>query len=161
MIWKHVIVHHTASRDTEALDSEKVRRFHVQGRGWRDVGYHFLVEDVGGHYAAIVGRPLHMPGAHAPGWNHRALGVALVGDFTEATPPDEQLECAARLTASLILVLEMPRKIPTSDDLETGRMRDYSPEPWGVFPHRYVRPTECPGTRFPWDRFADRVLDLI
>jgi hypothetical protein len=153
MSWEHVIVHHTAGKDSETIDTEAIRRFHVEGRGWRDVGYHFLVEKIGDRYHAIVGRPLDMPGAHAPGWNTKALGVALVGDFTETGPPQEQLECAARLVASLVKAFGM-----------IGVVADEWPltlENLAVIAHRQTKATACPGDAFPWPLFVEMVRELL
>lgn len=125
MKWSEVIVHHSASADGEHVDTDEIRRFHVESNGWRDIGYHFVVELVEGQYLAIAARPLYMVGAHCPGHNSTAIGVCLVGNFVEHGPPQEQVDCAARLIAGLCRILEIP----------VARIR----------PHSTFRNTECPG----------------
>lgn len=77
-----IIVHTTATRkDWMAADSveakvAEIRRWHVEDRGWRDIGYHYVI-DRDGRVAA--GRPLTQVGAHARGRNKSSVGIALVG----------------------------------------------------------------------------------
>lgn len=86
-----IVVHHTAGTDhPDRADIEAIRRWHVEGRGWRDIGYHLVIERAGGGPMAIVGRPWHEQGAHCPPRNHDSIGVAIVGDFSTG-PPDEAL----------------------------------------------------------------------
>lgn len=80
-----IILHHTAGPATQTV--EEIRAYH-QRRGWKDVGYHLLIRQG----ARWPGRPLDAIGAHAPGWNMRSVGVALVGTYTVEPPPAEQVE---------------------------------------------------------------------
>ncbi|MCB1033865.1 MAG: N-acetylmuramoyl-L-alanine amidase [Acidobacteria bacterium] len=133
MTWKGVVIHHSASPDAPGVDAEMFRVWH-QARGWRDIGYHFIVEKVGQFYEVVAGRPLWMVGSHCPGKNRTHLGVCLAGDFMVEGPPEEQLRLAASHVAGLVVAFGMGR-----DSVE---------------PHhdaaRPDRPTECPGDGFPW-----------
>ena len=77
-----IIVHCTATRPewwSEATPQEKVdeiRRWHVQGRGWADIGYHFLIDREG---TVVKGRPLWRNGAHTRGHNTGTIGISLFG----------------------------------------------------------------------------------
>lgn len=77
-----LIVHCTATapnwRAGESLASkiDEVRRWHVEDNGWRDIGYHFLI-DRDGNVGA--GRPLDQVGAHCRGHNRGSIGVSLLG----------------------------------------------------------------------------------
>lgn len=77
-----IIVHCTATRaawmanaPTPAKVAE-VRRWHVQERGWSDIGYHFLIDRDG---TIATGRPLERTGSHTKGRNTGTIGVALFG----------------------------------------------------------------------------------
>lgn len=72
------MVHHTATRRDAKL--EDIRRFHVEERGWGNVGYHYLIEEDG---SIEVGRHESMVGAHAAGQNAHSIGVGVVGDNTD------------------------------------------------------------------------------
>lgn len=77
-----IIVHCTATRpDWMAARpiSEKVaeiRRWHVDGNGWRDIGYHYIIDRNGN---VAKGRADSAMGAHTKGRNAQSLGVALIG----------------------------------------------------------------------------------
>lgn len=130
--WSNIVVHHTVSPDTVAPNADSIRRYHMEDRGYADVGYHALVELDGDKYIIVKGRPEHMQGAHTYGRNHTDLGVALIGDFTVFPPPLEQLVVAARQCAKWC--------------------REYSISPMTIRPHRVWGakggPTECPGRAF-------------
>lgn len=138
--WSKIIIHHSAGSDTATLQTDDIDRQHTNVNKWADIGYHFVVEKVEGVYVAIVGRPLYMQGAHTPGQNAIAVGVCLVGNFSESEPPNEQLECAAKLVAGLQVALMLD-----ADD---------------IYPHRHFKATECPGVLFPWRGFVERVNQL-
>jgi hypothetical protein len=61
--------------------------YHVKGRGWRDIGYNFLVDRFGriweGRWGG-VGRAVI--GAHVIGYNDEAMGVSALGTYSH-TPP--------------------------------------------------------------------------
>lgn len=81
-----IIVHCTATpplwRDNKSTSSKvaEVKRWHVSsppvGRGWRDIGYHFLIDRDG---TVANGRPVAQVGAHTLGHNQGTIGVALFG----------------------------------------------------------------------------------
>ena len=86
-------VHHTAgandySRERADDVVRGVYSYHVQSRGWSDIGYNFLVDKYGtvyeGRYGGIT-RPVI--GAHASGFNTNTFGVSLMGNFVNVRPP--------------------------------------------------------------------------
>lgn len=84
---KGIIVHCTATRP-EWWDgkrtSEKVaeiKRWHVQGNKWSDIGYHFLIDRDG---TIAKGRALERIGAHVAGHNTGTIGVSLFGGHGSA-----------------------------------------------------------------------------
>jgi hypothetical protein len=77
-----IIVHTTATRQewmaTRPVADKvaEIRRWHVDGNGWADIGYHYLIDRNG---AIAAGRPLDRVGAHVKGRNAQSIGIALVG----------------------------------------------------------------------------------
>lgn len=76
------IIHCTATRpdfmpgaSTEDRVTE-IRRWHVQGNGWADIGYHFLIDRDGTVYP---GRAIERDGAHVRGHNRGTIGISLFG----------------------------------------------------------------------------------
>lgn len=123
-----IVVHHTAGPDhPDTLDTAAIRRWHVEGRGWRDIGYHVLVERVDGVPTAVFGRPWRVPGAHCPPRNRDSIGVAIVGDFSTSPPHAELRFFVVALLADLCEVLGV--------------------RPDRVVGHREAQPghTACPG----------------
>lgn len=73
------VVHHTADTSFSGASSMRaLQAFHQEGRGWCDIGYHFVIDQEGRVYE---GRPLGTLGAHASGANRGRLGIALAGCF--------------------------------------------------------------------------------
>lgn len=77
-----IIIHCTATRPewwAGKATLEKVaeiRRWHVQERKWKDIGYHYLIDRDG---TIAPGRPESVAGAHVAGRNANTLGIALFG----------------------------------------------------------------------------------
>jgi len=82
-----IIIHCTATRADwwgKSATKDKVaevRRWHMQDRGWKDIGYHFLIDRDG---TLVEGRPLDQVGAHTQGHNSGTIGVSLFGGFGSA-----------------------------------------------------------------------------
>jgi hypothetical protein len=101
-----VVVHHTVDRnDYTAAESPALIRaihaYHVRGRGFDDIGYHFLVDRFGQVFEGRRGvlGPKPVLGAHSAGFNTATIGVAMLGEFTSTAPSDLVLESVARVGA--------------------------------------------------------------
>lgn len=105
-----IAIHHTVTGRT--LNGSYPRRlrqiqaFHMDSRGWCDVGYHFLVTADGSRWEA---RPIGYLGAHVGGVNTGNVGISLVGCFHTSgcgglggtTPPEAILNGAARVVRTV------------------------------------------------------------
>ena len=102
---RFAIVHHTAGKNgyTQAEAPAIVRGiqlFHVQGNGWNDIGYNFLVDRFGTIYEGRFGGvDRNVVGAHALGFNTGSFGIALLGTYEDAAPSAAALDAIARLIA--------------------------------------------------------------
>jgi hypothetical protein len=110
-----IIVHCTATRadwwaDRRSEDKlAECRKWHTDpppnGRGWSDIGYHYLIDRDG---TVLEGRPIERAGAHAKGHNAHSVGISLWGGhggtqddkFEEHFTP-EQDRALRRLIAQL------------------------------------------------------------
>jgi hypothetical protein len=90
-----ICIHHSATPDGDHLDTAAIRRYHIQANGWDDIGYHALVERVGGEVRVIPGRPMEFQGAHCPELNATHLGLCIVGNYDLAPPDSDLLDAAA------------------------------------------------------------------
>lgn len=101
-----VFVHHTDSPNGyDCADSPRIIRSisadQTAGRHWDDIGYNFLVDRCGTIYEGRAGGSGRaVTGAHTQGFNHRTVGVAAIGTFTQgAEVPQAMTEAIARLAA--------------------------------------------------------------
>jgi len=81
----YVVIHHGGLRsyccDKEACSAivRSYQNFHMDDRGWSDIGYNFVIGEDGNVYE---GRGWNYVGAHAPGYNTQSIGICIIGDFT-------------------------------------------------------------------------------
>ena len=158
-----IVIHHSAGPDNKTLSWPATRRYHksyrYQGniiqkdmalgmiaknvpviRPWRDIGYHFGIEQFDGHYETLCGRMLTKTGAHCREYemNRRSIGICLVGNFDETPPPPEQWNCAVSLVKSMMRIFKIP--------------------PVMVYGHRELTPYKtCPGHLFDMERFRREI----
>lgn len=71
-----IIIHCTANRAGCGLKAADIRRYHKEARGFRDIGYHYVVDEDG---TVERGRAISQPGAHCKGHNAHSIGVAYIG----------------------------------------------------------------------------------
>ena len=76
-----IIVHCTATREGQEMTVEQIRAGHVApvskgGRGWSDIGYHYVVTLDGSIHK---GRNVNISGAHCLNHNTHSIGVVYVG----------------------------------------------------------------------------------
>ncbi len=97
----HLIVHHTDGVN-DATDWPAVIRsiwvLHVQGNGWNDIGYNYLVDPNGVLYEGRAGGD-GVQGAHFSGVNGGTMGVALLGTYVDIAPPSPMLETLKHMLA--------------------------------------------------------------
>ncbi len=83
----HIVVHHSAG-NTQSSDFAAVVRsywdYHVNTRGWADIGYNWLVDPNGVIYE---GRGDRVRGAHSPCMNAISTGICFIGDYRGSTQP--------------------------------------------------------------------------
>lgn len=134
MVCRHIVVHHSATTDDQFNNWESIRNWHINERGWQDIGYHAGIEIEGGVFHIRHGRKLTENGAHCPGMNASAAGFCFVGNFTLAPPPLPMIQIACRKWF-----------IPT--------MLAHGITEQDIFFHREKRQTECPGKAFDKELF--------
>ena len=71
-----IILHCSATKEGKDYSVETIRDWHVKGRGWSDIGYHWVIRLDG---SIEVGRPLEKSGAHTKGHNKDSVGVCYIG----------------------------------------------------------------------------------
>lgn len=68
------------------VDVKEIDRWH-KDRGFLQIGYHFVIKRDG---VRERGRQIHEVGAHVQGYNHKSVGICLVGGrASEGTDPED------------------------------------------------------------------------
>ena len=147
------VVHHTAGAQpsTPAQSAAIVRaiqRYHVQGNGWNDIGYNFLVDRFGQVFEGRAGGiTRNVVGAHAQGFNTGSVGVAVLGTYSSVGIEQRAKDA---LVALLAWRLDVAHVDPASSVVwrSGGNPRYPAGTPVllrAVSGHRDTGPTSCPG----------------
>ena len=145
-------LHHAACCSADDLEEGKtqvywIQDFHQNGRGWNDIGYHFLVDRAGNIYQ---GRPETVIGAHVGGANTGNIGVCLLGCYH---PPEAS--CFQTIT---------PESRQSIVEIFSWVSDTYGQSPSVLLGHRdYFGTTACPGDNI-WielPRFRAEISDFI
>jgi hypothetical protein len=91
-------IHHTASPSSDGNIHSTMRgmqAYHIDNRGWCDIGYHFVVSQAGKVYQGRSRE--NRPGAHVGGENSGNVGTSLIGNFQSQSLSDTQLNAAAEI----------------------------------------------------------------
>ena len=106
-----IIIHCSATPEGKDFTVQQIRQWHVQGNGWRDIGYHFVIYRDGSIHK---GRPIEQVGAHTTGQNAHSIGICYIGGMTadNKTPKDTRTE--AQRLALIKLVRELKASYPSA-----------------------------------------------
>ncbi|MHC5656030.1 N-acetylmuramoyl-L-alanine amidase [Stappia sp. ICDLI1TA098] len=99
-----IVIHCSATPEGRAVSVDTIRKWHLD-RGWRDIGYHFVIDLEGNVHK---GRPIGLVGAHVAGHNTGAIGVCYVGGVTNdgrLDPKDTRTPAQREALASLVAEL--------------------------------------------------------
>jgi N-acetylmuramoyl-L-alanine amidase len=115
----------------------EIKRWHTdpkpQGRGWRNIGYHFIIDRDGTIVAgAPLGnaRPMEQIGAHVRGKNRGSVGICLLGGHGSATTDEWQDHFnPSQINSLKALLFALERLYPGLD----------------VFGHNTFAAKACPG----------------
>lgn len=94
---RHLIIHHSGVPAT--VGPEVIAGYHVTDLNWPGIGYHFIIDDAGHIHQT---NPITVAAYHARQFNSSGIGIALLGNFSHATPQAAQLDATAYLCAWLI-----------------------------------------------------------
>lgn len=114
-----IIVHYSLTTADMDIGVAEIRKWHVEERGWIDIGYHYVIRRSG---KIETGRSIHEPGAHAEGHNTDSIGICMVGGIPDTNFTKKQWRSLEGLIDTLLIL--------------HGNME--------VIGHRDVAQTKCP-----------------
>tara|TARA_R110002095_G_scaffold188876_1_gene166416 strand:- start:208 stop:633 length:426 start_codon:yes stop_codon:yes gene_type:complete len=98
-----IILHCSATREGQNISTETIRGWHVNERGWSDIGYHFVVLLDG---TVDKARPIKRQGAHVRGKNKGSIGICYIGGCdADMNPKDTRNEAQKKSLEELISYL--------------------------------------------------------
>ena len=77
---EYIVIHCSATKPSMDIGLTDIKHWHVNERGWRDVGYHYVIKRNG---EVELGRNIKDTGAHARGYNSKSVGICMVGGMAE------------------------------------------------------------------------------
>lgn len=132
-------IHHTVTPNTDSDIPARMRQiqaYHIDGNGWCDIGYHFVVGLDGRVYQAIGSEA--RTGIHTGGANTNNVGICFMGTYTDVAPSDAMFSAGGDIVRWV------------SDTYGIARDRAH------VKGHREWNSTACPG-----DQLYARLSRLI
>ncbi|MCR9244143.1 MAG: peptidoglycan recognition protein family protein [bacterium] len=128
-----ITVHHSAvyfrsmRPAATAAQLQRIQKDHMGGRGYGDIGYHYLVDPAGRIWQ---GRDMRWQGAHASGRNNvRNVGVCVLGNFVRGGNGHQPT----------------PRQVEALRDLLGALMNDHGIPAQRIHRHSDFKATACPG----------------
>lgn len=134
---RQIIVHCTATRpdwwEKKTINEQvkEVEKWHVVDRGWKAIGYHYLI---GRNGEVVQGRPIEMIGSHARGHNKDSIGIALFGGFGSDA---DDLATDHFTPLQLAAAYDLIRKLQGQYNIKNER----------VIGHNRISSKACPGFR--------------
>jgi len=86
-----IIVHCAATTPKMDIGVKEIRVWHVEERGWSDIGYHYVIRKNG---TVEVGRPIQRIGSHCRGQNSGSIGICYVGGHGGLDDRTEEQKCS-------------------------------------------------------------------
>ncbi len=137
--WRHIVVHNSGTRQGNAKAFDYYHRY--VRKMPNGLAYHFVIGngvssanggvEIGNRWT----QQINGGHVHSDYLNNISLGICLVGDFNHDKPTPQQLEALEELTRYL-----------------RNRVGKTDHKPAEVIAHKDInpRPTDCPGTKFPY-----------
>jgi N-acetylmuramoyl-L-alanine amidase len=135
------IVHCSATREGQHIDVETIRDWHVNERGWSDIGYHYVIYLDG---TIHNGRDVRRSGAHTKGQNTNSIGICYIGGVESDGKTSKDTRTDAQKEGLSMLLLDL--KSEHCDGVVHGH-RDFSSKDCPSFDateeYKYI--SECYG----------------
>lgn len=135
-----IVVHTTATRENSDIGAKEIRDFHVNVRGWSDIGYHYIIRLDG---TIEHGRPEAKQGAHVRGYNRNSIGISYIGGIDKDTLAPKDTRTDAQRVAMVCLLKDLKKNYPKA---KIVGHRDLSPDLNGngvIEPFEWTKQCPC------------------
>jgi N-acetylmuramoyl-L-alanine amidase len=105
-----IIIHCSATPEGRDVKTEEIRRWHIEERGWSDIGYHYVVELDG---SVNMGRHTDSIGAHTRGENTGSIGICYVGGMDANMELAKDTRTEAQKKGLRCLISDLKKKYGT------------------------------------------------
>lgn len=127
-----ITFHHTAGRKPATVQAayaevQFIQDYHINGKKWNDIGYHFLVDPFG---TIFEGRPVGVIGAHVLHKNPANIGISVLGNYHPPVSHEPEFSSLAGVV-DVGYYLARTYAIPSSE----------------FFGHRDIGASSCPGDK--------------
>ena len=134
-----VVIHCSATTEGKDFRARDIDLWHKK-RGFRKIGYHFVVDIDGG---IEQGRPLREVGAHVKDHNAHSIGICYIGGL-DKDGKEKDTRTDGQKASLLFLVKALKAAIPTIS--KVAGHRDYSPDLNGngvIDPNERIKSCPC------------------
>ena len=101
-----IVIHCSATEEGKEYSVEEITRWH-KARGFRTIGYHFLIHTDGSIDGKAEGcRSIMEIGAHAKGYNRRSIGICYIGGLLHGEPADTRTAAQINVMRCLVKALQ-------------------------------------------------------
>ncbi len=127
-----ITFHHTAGRKPATVQAayaevQFIQDYHINGKKWNDIGYHFLVDPFG---TIFEGRPVGVIGAHVLHRNPGNIGISVLGNYHPPVSDEPDF-------ASLAGVVDVGHYLGRTFGIPRAEF----------FGHRDIGASSCPGDK--------------
>ena len=95
-----IFIHCSATPEGRDIKMETIKSWHVKGRGWSDIGYHFVIELDG---MLRPGRRMERMGAGVKGHNANSIHVCYIGGLDKSKKAKDTRTQEQRETLNTII----------------------------------------------------------
>ena len=114
---RKIIVHCSATPEGKPFTADDIRKWHTTpkdkgGRGWRDIGYHYVIHLDG---SVHKGRSEEMQGAHCAGYNSFSIGICYIGGLAADGKTPKDTRTPRQKEALVNLINDLKARYPEAE----------------------------------------------
>jgi N-acetylmuramoyl-L-alanine amidase len=149
---------HLASKVAE------IRRWHVRDRGWKDIGYHWIIDRDG---SLAPGRPENQVGSHVKGHNTGSIGICLIGGHGSNADDPFSLNFTPEQDAALRkLIAEIKKRTPISairghNEVAAKACPGFTVKKWLVERNPAPKPAPVPAPAAPRHWLVELIMSIF